>query len=201
MIIIKRSWHLLAIALLLTACTKSVSSPPAPVAKPVEPPVVEAPKPPALLAGPVYLLAKPEKPLWPGPAAVVVENSPQSRPQAGLNDADLVVEALSESEISRMLAFYWSKPAAKIGPVRSARSHTVTVAAAYGGAYAHAGGNDDALATLRQSAGTRNLDQIYGAEGYFWRSKDRVAPHNLYTSTKLLDQAIRERNSPTAAVA
>lgn len=27
-----------------------------------------------------------------------------------------------------------------------------------------------------------------------------MAPHNLYTSTKLLDQAIRERNIPTAAV-
>jgi hypothetical protein len=201
MIIMKRSWHLLAIALLLAGCTKSVSSPPpAPVAKPAEPPAAEAPKPPALLAGPVYLLSKPDKPLWPGPAAVVVENSPQSRPQAGLNDADLVVEALSESEISRMLAFYWSKPAEKIGPVRSARSHTVTVSAAYGGAYAHAGGNDDALATLRQSAGARNLDEIYGAGGYFWRSNDRAAPHNLYTSTKLLDQAIRERNIPTAAV-
>jgi hypothetical protein len=198
---VKRNWHLLTIALLLLGCTKSAPTPaPAPPVAPSEPPKVEAPKAPTLLDGPVYLLAKPEKPLWPGPAAVVIENSPQSHPQAGLNDADLVVEALSESEISRMLAFYWSKPVAKIGPIRSARSHTVTVSAAYGGPYAHAGGNDDALLMLRQSAGARNLDEIYGSGAYFWRAKDRVAPHNLYTSTQLLDQAVRERSIATGSV-
>jgi hypothetical protein len=206
---VKRSWSVLVAALVLTGCMKSAPPPSQPPSPPPATPTVTSETPsqvqttpvaPDPIDGPIYLLAQPEKPLWAGPTSVVIENSPQARPQSGLNDADLVIESLAESEISRTLAFYWSHPVAKIGPVRSARSFFVTIAGAYGAPLAHAGGNMDALATLRQSWGGKNLDEIFNGGGYFWRSRDREAPHNLYTSTDLLGAAVRDRKLSMAAV-
>lgn len=197
----KRSLVLLVTLMLVAGCSKqSAKLPPEAAVPPTPPPTTqpaekEPAKPPEPMTteGPVYLLAQPEKPLWPGPASVVVENSPQSRPQTGLMEADMVVEGLSESEITRYLAFYWSKPAAKIGPVRSARTWSVAMADAYRATYSHAGGNNDALAILRQSWGPSNLDEIFGSGGYFVRTRDRQPPHNLYTSTDLIATAIKDR--------
>lgn len=148
----------------------------------------------------MWLLAAPANPLLPGPMVSTIENSPQARPQIGYAEADMVVEALAEAEISRMLAFYWSKPAEKIGPVRSARTFFVSLANAYSAPFAHAGGNDDALIMIKQT-GTKDLDEIHGGAGaFFWRSKDREAPHNLYTSTDLLKQGVSAKKYTMAAV-
>lgn len=193
----KRVLTLLCVLLLAAGCAKPApSKAPAEPSSPAPAPAPASPAPQAepspLTEGPVYLLSQPEKPLWPGPAAVVVENSPQSRPQAGLAQADLVVEMLAESEITRFLALYWSTPAEQIGPVRSARTGTVAIAAAYGAPYAHSGGNNDALLQLRAWGG-RNIDEIFGSGQYFTRSSAREAPHNLYSSTAQLNTAIAER--------
>lgn len=197
---------ILFVALLLVAgCSGSKTSGPKPAqagetpASPVSqtgaPRQAPAPPPaePTLREGPIRLLPTPSQPLWAGPVAVVVENSPQARPQVGLQEADLVVELLAESEISRFLAFYWSNPVEKIGPVRSARIGLVAMAEAYHAPLAHAGANNDALAILQTQWGARDLDEIYGGTAFFWRSNDREPPHNLYTSTKLLDRAITVR--------
>lgn len=166
--------------------------PPTPaVVEPVQQRPSKEPADPPLTGGPVYLLPTAEKPLWPSPVTVVVENSPQARPQAGLAEADMVVEALAESEITRFLAFYWTTPAEKIGPVRSARTGPVTVARAYKAPLAHAGGNTDALEMTQFQ--DWSLDEIYGGWQSFYRSDARQPPHNLYTSTQLLDKGVTGR--------
>lgn len=197
--------------LLLSACrSPAPASAPATAPPPPEPVPAGSPAPvtpaqpappadPAPVQGPLYLLAPPPQPLWAGPLAVAVENSPQARPQAGLLEADLVVEALTESEVTRMLALYWSRPAERIGPVRSARTFFVHLAHAYGAPFAHAGGNADALELIGQLH-SRDLDEIYNAGAYFWRSSDRRAPHNLYTSTDLLARAVKDRKYALAPV-
>lgn len=190
---------LLALALAVSGCSKAkpTNSPPpdpAPGPQPVaEAPKPEPPKPSEPISGPIYLLEKPATPLWDGPASVVIENSPQAWPQAGFHDADLVVEGLSESEVTRTLSFFWSRPAPKIGPIRSARTWLVAMADAYHTPFAHSGGNNDALLILRDQWGPSNLDEIYTAGGYFYRTKDRQPPHNLYMTTDLMNQAIKER--------
>jgi hypothetical protein len=195
--------RVLALALctcFLVACSKPTIAPtPTPtIAIPIQVPP-EPPKP-VTLKGPIYLLATPLHPIMPGPVLVSVENSPQARPQSGYAEADLVVEALAEAEISRTLAFYWSKPAPKIGPVRSARTAFVSLANAYGAPFGHAGGNDDALLMIRQTA-TKSLDEILGkATAFFWRSADRSAPHNLYTSTDLMKAGAAAKGYQTVPV-
>nr|WP_245302196.1 DUF3048 domain-containing protein [Symbiobacterium terraclitae] len=166
---------------------------PAPEPEPATPEPDPAPAAPTLTADPVYPLAPPSHPLWAGPVAVVVENSPSARPQSGLRQADLVVETLTEAEITRFFTLFWSAPAGKIGPVRSARQGFVDMADAYNTPFAHVGGSAEALAMLEAAWGPRNLDEIYNAGGYFYRSADREAPHNVYTNTDLLGQAVADR--------
>lgn len=207
----KRRLILLLALLLVTGCTgaKSTQNAPSPTPGPITPATqsdpaksqaAQTPEEPTLTAGPLHLLAIPPGPLWAGPVTVVVENSPQSRPQTGLDRADMIIEALAESEITRFLAFYWSTPAERIGPVRSARTGFVSVAEAYHAPFAHSGANADALSILALEWGARDLDEIYNAGAYFVRSNDRVPPHNLYTSTQLLDQAVTGRKLAMKAV-
>jgi hypothetical protein len=53
--------------------------------------------------------------------AVKVENSPQARPQSGLEEADLVFEERVEGGITRFLVIYHCGTSRKAGPVRSGR--------------------------------------------------------------------------------
>ena len=70
------------------------------------------------------------------PVAVVVENSPEARPQWGLCSPDVVIEGLAEGGITRML---WLQSdiskAGKIGPTRSARHNFVEMAASFDAIY------------------------------------------------------------------
>ncbi|MDF2630556.1 MAG: hypothetical protein K0R39_4387 [Symbiobacteriaceae bacterium] len=201
--IVKRNLLLTLAAIALVAaagCSKpkpTTDAPPAPAPQQQpQAPVTPAPEPPKqaeAISGPIYLFDKPAKPIWDGPASVVIENSPGARPQVGLEQADLVVEALSESEITRTLAFFWSKPLPKIGPVRSARTWLVDMADAYHAPFVHSGGSIAALVQLRDEWGPSNIDEINNAGGYFYRSNDRQPPHNLYINTDLLGQVIADR--------
>lgn len=131
--------------------------------------------------------------------AVTIDNQPAAWPQSGLAEADLVFEFPAEGGITRYLAVFWHQSAAKIGPVRSTRIYFDNVAAAYGWPLAHAGGNVDALRAIGP-LGIKNLDQIYGSGQWFWRSTDRQMPHNLYTSTNLLEQGIRQDGYTPAGI-
>ncbi len=70
--------------------------------------------------------------------------------------------------------------ATSIGPVRSARSYFVDWVEGWEAMYAHAGGSPDALSLIEQD-GVLDMNN-HGDGTYFWRSRDRSSPHNLYTS-------------------
>lgn len=127
------------------------------------------------------------------PIAVVIDNfDPDARPQAGLRRASVVFEAVAEGGITRFMAIYLEKDAPVVGPVRSARVYFDAWAAGLHAIYAHAGGNNDALAELPKLGTLANVDGLGGGApnpfpwDLYWRSTDRAAPHNLYTSTSHL---------------
>ncbi|MCR8644553.1 DUF3048 domain-containing protein [Paenibacillus sp. N1-5-1-14] len=126
------------------------------------------------------------------PRLVTVENSPQARPQSGLNKADIVFEVLAEGEITRFLAIYHSQKVETIGPVRSMRPYFAHLGEGLDAVLVHAGWSQDAM-NYMESRKLNHLDQVYGDDKYYWRAKDRKMPHNLYTSTDLMAQGSQER--------
>ncbi|KKR04527.1 MAG: hypothetical protein UT30_C0006G0021 [Candidatus Uhrbacteria bacterium GW2011_GWF2_39_13] len=117
---------------------------------------------------------------------VMIDNHEDAWPPSGVEDAFLVIEAPVEGGISRMLAFFSEEQEVeKIGPVRSARPYFLDWANELDAVYTHVGGSNTAL-DLIASGGTFDLNQYWWGD-YFWRSTDRYAPHNVYTSTKLLN--------------
>ncbi|MBV9278500.1 MAG: DUF3048 domain-containing protein [Chloroflexi bacterium] len=120
------------------------------------------------------------------PIAVMIDNiSPDARPQSGLAQASLVFETLTEGGITRFMAVYLEQDAPVIGPVRSTRLYFNSWAAGLGVILGHDGGNVDALQQLPGLGSVYNedADRIVGP---FWRTTDRVPPHNEYTSTARL---------------
>ncbi|MDO4773659.1 MAG: DUF3048 domain-containing protein [Candidatus Saccharibacteria bacterium] len=117
---------------------------------------------------------------------VMIENSPAARPQSGLSKAGVVYEAVAEGGITRFLALYQGDKPALIGPVRSLRLYYLSWAAPYQASIAHVGGSDNALATVRNGT-YRDIDEFFHG-GFYWRARDRYAPHNVYTSGEKLDQ-------------
>ena len=61
------------------------------------------------------------------PALIVkIDNvEPKARPQAGLNQADVVYEERVEGSVTRLLAIFHSTDAGPVGPVRSARTSDI----------------------------------------------------------------------------
>src|SRR3989338_1778631 len=132
------------------------------------------------------------------PVAVMIENLITVRPQAGLSKEAVVYESLVEGGITRFLALFdpQIENIPKIGPVRSVRPYYVEWAQEYGkgGALlAHAGGSPEALQMI-DSDHINDLNQIRGSAPYFWREKGTPAPHNLFTSSELLQRALHDRN-------
>ena len=112
--------------------------------------------------------------------AVMVENSPEARPQSGIKDSGVVFESVAEGGITRFLLLYQEGKPATIGPVRSVRPQFASWVAAFDAGLAHVGGSDIPLQKLR-SGQIKDLDQFFNSKAYT-RVTNRAAPHNVYTT-------------------
>src|SRR2546422_7835762 len=127
-----------------------------------------------------------------GPAMVQIENSILARPQAGLQQADLVYEYLAEGGITRMTVIYF-KPSGsqRIEPVRSARPVTIRLWHAYHGVIFYSGANIHVLQQI-QSQNIPALTEGSDGGAYFSRDPSRRAPHNLFTDGDRLAQGLKK---------
>lgn len=116
---------------------------------------------------------------------IMIENSPDARPQSGIKSAGVVFEAIAEGGITRFLAIYQESKPQLIGPVRSVRLYYVDWIAPFQASVAHIGGSKFALDEVRNGK-YRDIDQFFNA-GTYWRATDRYAPHNVYTSFERID--------------
>jgi len=118
--------------------------------------------------------------------AIMIENSPDARPQSGLKESGIVFEAIAEGGITRFLVLYQEQQPELIGPVRSVRPYYIDWAAPFDASIAHVGGSYNALQEVRNGQ-YKDIDQFFNA-GAYWRASDRYAPHNVYTSFKRLNE-------------
>lgn len=120
-----------------------------------------------------------------------------ARPQAGLNEAGVIFEAIAEAGITRFAAIYQNPSAAVIGPVRSLRMYYLDWDTPFGCTIVHAGGADDALAML-SSGGYRDLTEDYQ---YMYRGTygGRLW-NNLFTSASFLKKYNEGKSYNTSEV-
>ncbi len=133
------------------------------------------------------------------PIGIMVENHTASRPQSGLDKANVVFEALAEGGITRFLAIYTlTDPVEEIGPVRSARPYYVDWARGYNAMYTHIGGSPKALERIA-TTNTLDLNQFFNSQ-YFYRDKSRevASEHTLYTNGRLMTLALLDKKIPAS---
>ncbi len=124
------------------------------------------------------------------PYVVMIDNHPDARPSSGLAAASLVFEVPVEGGMTRYMAVFDATTTVdQIGPIRSARPYFVELADAFGAVYAHVGGSPEAIDLIKSTSGFRNLDEMSNGKS-FWRSSKRYPPHNAYTRTDLLHDAV-----------
>jgi len=183
----KRVWLLVLIGLLffglgvwwITAVMPTKTAPTVVVPPPTPTPALD----PSILNGVLVDSSLAKK----RPIAVMIENSPDARPQRGLAAADVVYEALVEGNITRFMALFQQTPPAKAGPVRSARSYYIDWLSEVDAVYVHAGGSPTALDRIR-SYGIKAYP--HSSEATFWREpKTGVASeHTLFADIATISQ-------------
>ena len=118
--------------------------------------------------------------------AVKVENTPDAYPLAGLQAADVVYEEIVEGGITRFMALYQCEDAARVGPVRSARTTDPMILVQFSDSsvLAYSGGQSAVVNAVERS-GLVNLDESSGGAA-FWRDAERFSPHDLFVNTTKL---------------
>jgi hypothetical protein len=118
--------------------------------------------------------------------SVKIDNVAGSFPQAGLDKADIVAEALVEGGLTRLLATYQSQDASQVGPIRSARPVDGALLRELGGGiFAYSGAATGEIAPAKAYSDAVLLSHDAGAPGYYLLSS-RTAPHNVFSSTPAL---------------
>lgn len=126
------------------------------------------------------------------PLAVMFDNLYKARPQKGLQDADIVYEALVEGLITRYMAVFHSKIPGEIGPVRSARPYFVRLALENDGYYSHIGGSNEAFSDIRKFK-LADLDGMNVPGSTYWRKDHKPRPNNMYSSGEILYSVVASR--------
>jgi len=179
---------LLAVSLTASACS-SHKSPGAAKSSPPPPPT-------APLTG--LIVARGSPFLTRAALAVKIENTPDARPQSGLENADIVVEEQVEGGITRFIAIFQSRDARVVGPVRSARPEDPDLLRQYGAILAFSGGARYVIDHIRHTPNIVMLGPDQAGDA-FYRVSYRAAPHNLYSSTVALYRVAggKAKNPPT----
>lgn len=129
------------------------------------------------------------------PVAVMLDNHAGARPQAGLKQAEIVIEALAEGNITRYMAFFFEGSPDSVGPIRSARPYFIDRAMEFNAIYVHVGGSPKALSDVKKMK-VADLDGLTSTKQVFYRKSHKKAPHNLYSSLKILrDESAKRKYS------
>ncbi len=166
---------------------------------------------PCPLNGQLY--TQTEKSAWSAkrPLAVMIENSPDARPQSGMGSADVVFEAIAEGGVTRFMGLFYCEVQrfdTTLAPIRSARTYFIDWASGFNyPLYVHVGGANipgpaDALGQINQYGWALENDLNQFSIGYptFVRNGNRLngkqvaTEHTMETSTEKLWKVATDRD-------
>ena len=182
---------LTALGVTLAVTLSGSPAPPRPAAAAPAPPrthVTPTPRPtptPTPPRGPLLdpFTGKPVPALEPV-LAVKIDNIVDARPQTGLQSADIVYVIPVEGGLTRFMAVFSSHLPQVVGPVRSARESDLDLLRQFGRpAFAWSGATPHLVPFIERA----RIADLYALQvGGYYRSPYRIAPYNLYASTKQL---------------
>ena len=115
-----------------------------------------------------------------------IDNHPASRPQTGLNKADIVFEENVEA-LTRFAAVFHSQGSDPVGPLRSGRTQDIDILASLNKPlFAWSGGNYLVTKAINASDMVNVGYSASRGKGGYYREKTMKAPHNLYAKTSNL---------------
>lgn len=115
--------------------------------------------------------------------AAKIDNSPISRPQSGLNKADIVFEENVEG-LTRFAAVFHSQGSDPVGPLRSGRTQDVDILTSFSKPlFAWSGGNYRVTKIINASTLVNVGYSASKGKGGYYREATQKAPHNLYAKT------------------
>jgi len=139
------------------------------------------------------------------PIAIMIENTPDARPQSGLISADVVFEVVDEYGITRFVAVFSSYDSDLVGPIRSTRPYYAEIARSFDPIYVFWGTAPifykvvedlglDYLSPLGDESGNSSITAnfIDGNGVDSMRDNSRVAPHNAYMFTPRIKEIASE---------
>jgi hypothetical protein len=134
-----------------------------------------------------------------GPILVVkIDDTPAARPQAGLEEADLVYIEQVEGGLTRLAAVYSSKIPRVIGPVRSARISDIEILEQFGRvAFAYSGAQKKLLPVIA-AANLENLGAQRQSREIYSNDPLRNAPTAMMLQAQTLMQKVKEQQLPVA---
>ena len=135
------------------------------------------------------------------PIAVMMPTDSVAQPQYAIGSAGILYEIMEEGQISRQMAIIegW-QDIEKIGNIRSVRHYYIPVGMEWDSIIVHFGGPFYCDSWVERpevnnitGTHTGNSKASPGSEAFF-RSNDKKAPHNAYTSGEKLTSAIEKQN-------
>lgn len=133
------------------------------------------------------------------PVAIMFGNTTDALPQYGVGEADVLYECLVEGGLTRLMGIFDNyNDAPKYGSVRSCRLYYAHIAKEYDAIYAHYGQASIAKSFLDSDA----IDNLNGLDGaveavMYYRSGDRPAPHNVFTTPDGIAAGIEKKGYRT----
>ena len=119
-----------------------------------------------------------------------IDNTGSSRPQVGLEKADLVTEELVEGGMTRLAVFFYRHLPKVAGPVRSMRASDIGIVKPAHGLIVASGAAGPTINRLKRAKVPFTTE---GGPGYF-RAGDRSAPYNLMVNMPELAKAKKKKS-------
>lgn len=129
------------------------------------------------------------------PVAVMFDNHPKARWQAGLSQAEIIYEIPVEHPYTRYMGIYLINSPEELGPIRSSRPYFVTALLEYDPIYVRVGGSEEAKEDI-EKFDVADIDGIMTSPEAFFRNTKikKKSPHNLYTDMESIRKAQGEKN-------
>src|SRR5579859_212866 len=133
------------------------------------------------------------------PLAVKISNAPPLvRPQAGIGEADLVFEHLTEGQLTRFTAIFWTNTPRKVGSIRSARLIDLEIAQMYDAIFAFSGASGGVRNKIFSSSfADRAFEGVSVGPPLFYRDDSIPIPHNLFGSPNAMWQRASDKGINT----